>query len=735
MKISKPILLITKVISIVLLLVGLAQAQVDMAAPAPIAVIQSKLIPDVRVIIDISGSMKQNDPQNLRRPALELLVRLFPDNAKAGVWTFGQWVNMLVAHKNVDDLWRSTALDQAQNINSVALRTNILEALKKAVDDVDNLDPRYKTHLILLTDGVVDVSSSAKKNKESRDKIINELLPKLVSAGVSIHTVALSNNADRELMERLSIETNGLSAIAETAEDLAKIFLQAFDAAAPAEQVPLQGNKFLIDPSIDEYTALIFRKKDSDGAILVSPTGEKYTMENHTSDIKWHRQGDYDLITVTRPQKGEWSLVADLKPDSRVTIVSNLSLQVNTLPKSIFVDSETKITAALRDQGNTIVKPDFLRLVDLDVAVTRRKDSLLWDMSLSDADRAPSRGVFTSVLTMLGEAGVYDVVVDASGKTFKRRYSQTVKVHENFEVETLSTSDAVPKHQLTVFAKNPSINTMQTNVSAVVIGPEGREILAEAQVIDNRGWALELDTIRKSGRYEVTVKAKGQYSNGAEFEYTTPIPTIEHVVQGEELKLIEPESKPEPLVVPENIVAPANPEPKADPPVIEEEAISMTEIAFYAGIGLGNLLIFGLGYAAYKAVKGPASNETQADDDFDDDEDFPDEEEDVAEDEGSFEDLDDSDSTSTPALSAPQDVDDLLDDIEDFQIEEKDSDFLEEETDAVLDEFDEIDVDELDLDLDEDPAQDVDDELIDIDDILDLPDDAIDIDSLIEDEK
>ena len=48
----------------------------------------AKKAPDVRVIIDISGSMKLNDPQNLRRPALELLVRLFPAGAKAGVWTF-----------------------------------------------------------------------------------------------------------------------------------------------------------------------------------------------------------------------------------------------------------------------------------------------------------------------------------------------------------------------------------------------------------------------------------------------------------------------------------------------------------------------------------------------------------------------------------------------------------------------------------------------------------------------
>ena len=47
-------------------------------------------------MIDISGSMKQTDPQNLRKPAMDLIVRLLPDKSRAGVWTFGNTVNMLM---------------------------------------------------------------------------------------------------------------------------------------------------------------------------------------------------------------------------------------------------------------------------------------------------------------------------------------------------------------------------------------------------------------------------------------------------------------------------------------------------------------------------------------------------------------------------------------------------------------------------------------------------------------
>ncbi|KKN16602.1 hypothetical protein LCGC14_0974140, partial [marine sediment metagenome] len=46
--------------------------------------------PDIRIIVDISGSMKETDPNNLRQPAVRLLARVLPEGSTAGVWTFGQ---------------------------------------------------------------------------------------------------------------------------------------------------------------------------------------------------------------------------------------------------------------------------------------------------------------------------------------------------------------------------------------------------------------------------------------------------------------------------------------------------------------------------------------------------------------------------------------------------------------------------------------------------------------------
>ena len=58
---------------------------------------------DLRVLIDVSGSMKANDPNSLRGPAAELIARLLPANSRAGAWLFGTQTRSLVDYGDVED--------------------------------------------------------------------------------------------------------------------------------------------------------------------------------------------------------------------------------------------------------------------------------------------------------------------------------------------------------------------------------------------------------------------------------------------------------------------------------------------------------------------------------------------------------------------------------------------------------------------------------------------------------
>lgn len=69
---------------------------------------------DLRVLVDISGSMKKTDPKNLRRSAVRLLAGLIPQNSRSGIWNFGKQVNMAVKIGSVNDVWRELAREQSK---------------------------------------------------------------------------------------------------------------------------------------------------------------------------------------------------------------------------------------------------------------------------------------------------------------------------------------------------------------------------------------------------------------------------------------------------------------------------------------------------------------------------------------------------------------------------------------------------------------------------------------------
>ena len=106
-------------------------------------------VTDVRILIDVSGSMKKNDPNNLRSPALEMVVGLLPDGGKAGVWTFAKYVNMLVPHNEVTEQWRKQANGATSAIHTKGLFTNIEQVLDKATSNQKKADPTKRSRRLL----------------------------------------------------------------------------------------------------------------------------------------------------------------------------------------------------------------------------------------------------------------------------------------------------------------------------------------------------------------------------------------------------------------------------------------------------------------------------------------------------------------------------------------------------------------------------------------------------------
>jgi len=395
---------------------------------------QAEPVSDVRVLIDVSGSMKKNDPNNLRSPAVKLLVGLIPENTKSGIWTFGRYINMQVKLGKVDKSWKQKAMLEANKIHSRGLFTNIEEAVKQATVDWQNPDPRYDRHLILLTDGVVDISKDARLNEQSRRRLLHEILPKLEAADATVHAIALSKNTDEELLNALAGATKGSFVQVDKAEELQRVFFKIFEKSVKPDTLPIEENKFTVDKHVSDITVLIFLAKDSPATSLTLPDGKVWSEKKHPKIVKWHHDTGYDLITVKGPIAGEWTLLAMIDPDNRVMIVTNLKLKVDNLPNSIMLGDKFVVRARLLEEGKIVTNKNLLtrtafamkRIDDQDHV----KNITLLDNG-SNPDVIKSDGVYSASFDSLKKAGDYELAIRAKSLTFKRAIRHSLRVHDS----------------------------------------------------------------------------------------------------------------------------------------------------------------------------------------------------------------------------------------------------------------------------------------------------------------
>jgi len=626
---------------------------------------------DVRIIIDISGSMKETDPENLRIPALNLLVELLPDQSQAGVWTFGRYVNMLVPLAAVDQSWRDAAKEQGKSVNSVGLHTNLTEALAKASWKVA-ADSGFNHSVILLTDGKIDMAEAGQNaeqvNSAERTRLFNEVLPVYAAAGARIHTLALSDGADKSLLQQISLETGGLFLQASSADELLKAFLKAFDRAVPVEQVPMDDNRFDIDASVKEFTALIFRKGGGKETRLIQPDGSVITYADAQPEgaVRWHQDVNFDLITVQSPQTGSWVADADLDPDNRVQILSDLTLNVEGLPVSLFSGNPLELEISLKNAGSIVAEDALLRLTDISLKVTA-PDGRSGSKLLSDPENLPTDGIFREALTRLSQVGEYRFEINAIGRTFQRRQVLSSTLMEPLRVEILP-QPAEQKVEIRVIPEGANVDSGLSRVIAKISSPDESSIIQSMEFdAAQQSWILELRADKGPGAYDIVLNIRGVSKGGAtfkskpddirvEFPLSDPdAPAVaapaaesdaesaavdvspQNIPESEQMPETGPDASIQTQVADEEKPAPAE-EPAAEvikpdlakrfaeqedvvePPVKEEEGIAWW---VYLLLALGNLAVFGgAGYwwfmkrrqSSAASAAAPASHDRLPDD-------------------------------------------------------------------------------------------------------------------------
>lgn len=496
-------------------------------SPAP-AANQGTTPQELRVVIDVSGSMREDDPHNLRVPALRLLTELLPAGDKAGVWTFGDRPRVLIPVGTVDPAWRSEAARAAAAIGSRAPFTNIGKALKAATADWRTTPASGPRSLILLTDGYVDITKDKQRNNAARRALTEEIAPALHRAGVRVYDVGLSDHVDEPLLTAMAERTGGLYQPAHSADALQHVFLHILELATGRNNLPLAGNHFTVDDRISELTLVVFHSRDSNPTQLFDPNGDVYSSQDHPRTMRWFTQPGYDLVTVEKPSTGRWRIDTVGNPDNRVFIVSNLQLHALALPAMLFADEQVFFHANLYDGGRPITRRRLLGLVDTTVQIAHADGNLAtWPLPFTAAHANGRHGAFDRTIRIGAHPGMARVTVTASSPTFQRRLYQTVNILPDPVRAELQRGRGIGhSDRIVISASYSHLGNAPLQIRARVVGPDHHERVQQLTVGPTDYAYLGIDD-HDAGTYHVDFQVQGITASARPFHLALPEMTFE----------------------------------------------------------------------------------------------------------------------------------------------------------------------------------------------------------------
>lgn len=458
---------------------------------------------EIQVLIDVSGSMKQNDPANQRVDAVQLLINLLPEGAKVSFWLFAEQTTLLSETSSVNNEWRQTALKASEKIHSRGQRTHIERAIQTALEK--GFHGEQRKHLIVLTDGMVDIDPDIMVSADSRERVLSELIPQLKQHNIKVETVALSDQADKALLQALAVETDGWMESALSAEQLQRTFFKMAQKAAPKPTVPIStNNQFLVDSGIKEFSVLVFKKPKAPPTELITPDQKKLNKKVFSTTMFWLENAGYDLITVRDPMPGTWQINAEADPDNQVMILTDLKMNINELPNFVDVKQHLEIKAHFTDHDRLITRDDFLNLITFTLAIDHHSETALQAVH-------GETGYFNAHLTDL-KPGKHLLTLVADSKTFKREVLREIEVIASpLEVET----EVDEEHRTVAIEIKPNAEVVDLATLSINLHiKNGEQIVQKTVPRENEHWHVQLEPHVAHTTTEVTFHIAAKRKDG-----------------------------------------------------------------------------------------------------------------------------------------------------------------------------------------------------------------------------
>ena len=164
---------------------------------------------DVMLILDNSGSMRQNDPAFLLKSAVSKFVSGLPAETHAGIIIFDQKVNYAVKLGVLDVTARGAIKHSLDSIDYRGQYTNIPAAMERAIFELKSTSRADANKVIVfMTDGIVDTGNAAVDGAKT-NWLREELAAEAAESSIRIFGIAFTQEADFFLIQSLAKKTAG----------------------------------------------------------------------------------------------------------------------------------------------------------------------------------------------------------------------------------------------------------------------------------------------------------------------------------------------------------------------------------------------------------------------------------------------------------------------------------------------------------------------------------------------
>lgn len=291
---------------------------------------------DVSLIIDSSGSMVTNDPDDMRKEGAKAFVDIAHNGDGIAVVDFDE---------NVVVPWHMTPLTSDRSAVKAAIdtidsngATNIGDALQVGFDQLQAGDPDHGKAAVLLTDGEHNTGPDP-----------TTIVPIYQAAGWPIYTIGLGPDTNPQLLQWIADQTGGMYMHLSDPDDLVNIYNEIIGAIQggttvynqeyPMEQgstvqalVPISSNQ-------SQAVFLVNWPGSRVDTTLTTPSGLQITPQTVDPNV-YHAQGlTYEIYRITNPEAGEWTVTmygADLPPGGEIVELT-VSIVGQTNPPSPLV--------------------------------------------------------------------------------------------------------------------------------------------------------------------------------------------------------------------------------------------------------------------------------------------------------------------------------------------------------------------------------------------------------------